>query len=145
MKCEVIIDESCEERAVIWARKRTRRVDEIERLISSDPYEIIGKRGRVTVRLQPGGVLYFTVFDGVVYAGCKDGRYAIGERLYALLELFGESFVKINQSTLANIRHIERFEATIGGAVAVVFKDGYRDYISRRQMKEVKERLGMKK
>ena len=53
------------------------------------------------------------------------------------------SFIKINQSCLANKKKIKKFEYTIGGSLRVVFKNGYIDYIARRELKNVKERMGL--
>jgi DNA-binding LytR/AlgR family response regulator len=65
-------------------------------------------------------------------------------RLYQLEERLDKCFIKINQSCIANVRQISKVEATFSGALSVVFKNGYRDYISRRNLKKVKERLGVK-
>ena len=54
-------------------------------------------------------------------------------------------FVKINQSCLANIKKIERFSASVGGSLKVIFKNGHTDYVSRRQLRTVKEKLGIVK
>ena len=56
---------------------------------------------------------------------------------------FNEYFVKLNQSCLANIKQIKEFKASIGGSVMVIFQNGYKDYISRRELKNVKERIGL--
>ena len=55
--------------------------------------------------------------------------------------MLDENFIKINQSCIANIRQIEKVEGTFSGSLSVVFKNGYKDYISRRNLKNVKERL----
>ena len=66
-------------------------------------------------------------------------------RLWQLEELLGEEFLKINQSCLANVSRIKRFRASFGGSLLVSFACGYEDYVSRRQLKQVKERMGMVK
>ena len=65
-------------------------------------------------------------------------------RLYEVEGILDENFIKINQSCIANVRQIEKVQATFSGALSVVFKNGYKDYISRRNLKSVKERLGVK-
>ena len=55
----------------------------------------------------------------------------------------GTDFIKINQSCIANIRQIQRFDTSFSGTLRVIFKNGYTDYVSRRQLKAVKERLGL--
>ena len=59
--------------------------------------------------------------------------------------MMSEDFLKINQSCIVSIDRIERFDVTPGGALTVIMKNGYKDYVSRRQMKAVKERLGIKR
>lgn len=146
MKCEIIIDESSEERVVIYAKEHSAWVEEIRRTVLGEVREVIGYRERSAVPLNFKEVAYFATFDGEVYAGGRCGRYRVNERLYELESILPSAgFVKINQSCIANLGEIERFDASLGGSLVVIFKDGYRDYVSRRQMKKVKERLGMKK
>jgi DNA-binding LytR/AlgR family response regulator len=73
----------------------------------------------------------------------EKGNFQIKERLYRIEEIVYDGFIKINQSTLVKRIDIERFEVSVGGALMVVLKNGYKDYVSRRQLKKVKERLGL--
>ena len=45
--------------------------------------------------------------------------------------------------SLANLRKIARFEASYSGTLRVVFNNGDTDYVSRRNVRHVKERLGV--
>ena len=86
----------------------------------------------------------YTVEDGKVFAVTADGRFLVRERLYQLEERYCHAFVKINQSCLVNVSLVNRFSASIGGSLRVEMKNGFFDYVSRRQIKAVKERLGLK-
>lgn len=141
MRCEVIIDRDTEERAVIYAKERTQRINEIERFISKDVADIVGYRGKSAVMLSPDEVYCFSVEGGYVWAVMEKERLLVRMRLYELEQVLGEEFMKINQSAIVNVRQIARFDAHITGSLAVVLKNGYRDFISRRQMKSVKERI----
>ena len=66
------------------------------------------------------------------------------KRLYELNEMLKDSFVYINQGCLANLKMIDHFDASISGNLIVITKSGYKDYVSRRQIKNVKERIGIK-
>ena len=70
-------------------------------------------------------------------------KFEIKTRLYVIEEKLPENFIKINQSCIANINQIERFNASISGTLKIRFKNGYTDYVSRRQLKNVKERIGI--
>ena len=41
--------------------------------------------------------------------------------------------------------HTHKYQKTFSGTLSVVFKNGYTDYVSRRNIKAVKERIGIKK
>ena len=96
-------------------------------------------------RLRPDGVCCFTAEAGRVYALTEGEKLAVRLPLYALEEALGEGFVRINQSCLGNVRRISRFDASIGGSLMVTFQNGHKDYVSRRQLKAVKERMGIAK
>ena len=98
--------------------------------------------GRETHLIDPSMVSAFISEEGGVYAILNGRRIALKERLYVLEERYGDRFMRVSQSCLANIGMIDRFEATFGASLAVIFKDGYRDIVSRRQLKQVKERIG---
>ena len=142
MKIETMIDSQCEEKIVIYARERTQLVEDIERLVSEKTEYILGYADGGVYKLKREDVYCFCVEDGKIFAVTRDGRRRVKERLYELEAEWGSDFLKINQSCLVNFGKIERFESSIGGSLSVVLSNGYRDYISRRQIKAVKERIG---
>ena len=81
-----------------------------------------------------------TVIDGKSGVVDAHGRlYRIRYKLYEAAELLPSSFIKINKSTIANKKRIERFSAAFSGSVNVIFKSGYTDYVSRRCFAEIKK------
>lgn len=92
--------------------------------------------------LKYGEIEYITVIDSKTYAVTASGeRYRLKMRLYELSEILPAYFIKINKSTLANKRRIEKFSAAFSGSVDVIFKSGSRDYVSRRCFSEIKKEL----
>lgn len=143
MKCTVIIDPDRDEEICIYAHKRTPLIDEIEQL-AADDFPLIGyDQDRAAVPLKPTDVCCFAIQNSKVVAITDTDTYTVRARLYQIEETLPDNFVKINQSCIANIRKIKRFDATFGGALRVTFQNGYQDYVSRRQVKHVKERLGI--
>ena len=148
MKCKIITDSSREE-IVIYVREENDDVlelrDKIERLLSEEePSELIGYSEREIIQLSPDDVCCFITEGGKVFALTENKKWQLRQRLYVLEDLLGNDFIKINQSCIANIKQIKRFETSIGASLSVVFKNGYRDYVSRRQLKAVKERIGIR-
>ena len=143
MKCTLIITDNHEEEVVIYAREKTKLIEDIENLIMDNAFELIGYSGYEAVNLRTDEVVCFLVEEGKVYAITDKNRFRLKSRLYQLEETLPENFVKINQSCIANIKKIERFDTSVSGTLLIKFKNGYRDYVSRRQMKAVKERFGL--
>ena len=143
MKCEIIIDPSCQERVVIYAKEESSLVQEIKQLAEESEKELFGYTENEIVKLNPADIYYISVIGGKVYATVGKEKFLLKERLYLLEEKLPEGFVKINQSCLANIKKTERFDTSISGTLKIRFKNGDTDYVSRRQLRAVKERLGI--
>ena len=143
MKCHIVIDPAREEEIFVYAHQRSALTDEIQRLAGDEEQEWIGYRDKVAVRLDPAEVCCVFVEDGKVFAMVGAEKYWLKQRLYQLEERLPGNFVKINQSCLANLRAIQKFDASFSGTLRVIFRNGHSDYVSRRQLKQVKERLGL--
>jgi len=143
MKCYTYIKENEEERVLIYAHDRTRLVEDIESLVLSSEIDLTGSYDSEIIKIDINDVVCFISENNKVYALIGDKKYQIRYRLYQIEELNLNMFIKINQSCLANKTKIKRFETTIGGALKVVFKNEYIDFISRRELKNVKNRMGL--
>lgn len=145
MKHTTIIDPHREEEVVIYVGKRTREIEELESYLDRMGAELVGygEDGQI-LPLRPAEIHCFIVEDGRVCALTDREKLTVRLPLYAIEEMLTEDFVRINQSCLGSIRKIARFDASIGGALMVTFENGHRDYVSRRQLKNVKERMHIK-
>ena len=143
MKCYTYIKENEEERVLIYAHDRTRLVEDIESLVLSSEIDLTGSYDSEIIKIDINDVACFISENNKVYALIGDKKYQIKYRLYQIEEFNLNLFIKINQSCLANKTKINRFETTIGGTLKVVFKNGYIDFISRRELKNVKKRMGL--
>ena len=144
MRFELIIDPNCEEQVILRARKESELTRAIQRLVQEEPTKLVGYREGEIVPLTPAQIYCIMVEGDRVFALCEKEKLQVKQRLYVLEEMLGDDFVKLNQSCLANVKKVERFDASVTGTLKVKFKNGHVDYVSRRQMKQVKERFGIK-
>lgn len=144
MEFKLFLDKDRKEEIIVYAQKETPLIKEIKELVESNNTELLGYCENDTVRLSLRDVYCFTIEKNKLYAITENESLLIKLRLYQVEELINNDFVKINQSSIANIKKIDRFDASIGGTLIVKFKNGYKDYVSRRQIKFVKERIGQK-
>lgn len=143
MEFKLIIDEFRNEEVVVYAKKNNKLTQKIEQLVNDSNLELVGYKNKEATFLNTSDVFCFTVFDGKVYALTENDRFVLKLRLYQVEDMLSEGFVRINQSCIANIKAIKQFDASVSGNLTVSFKNGYKDYVSRRQLKAVKERLGI--
>ncbi len=144
MKLKIVFDKNREEEILIFAHERTKMIDDIENLVKKSSDEIVGySEGEASI-IKASQTACFTVENNKVYAITGKEKLQVKMRLYQIEEMLDANFVKINQSCVANINEIRKFDTSISGTLKVVFKNGYTDYVSRRNIKAVKERLGIK-
>jgi DNA-binding LytR/AlgR family response regulator len=143
MKLKVVIDKEKDEEIIIYTHEKNELVTAIENLVNNSQMNLIGFDRGVMCPLNLNDISVFYTKDNKVYANALGKPYLLNYRLYKIEENLNNSFVKINQGCIVNISKIKRFEMSVGGFVQVVMKDGYKDFISRRELKNVKRRMGI--
>lgn len=144
MKFTLNIDKETDEEVIINVHERTPLVDEIEKLVLNDVFELVCyDDDKTAIILDFSDIHCFVVENNKVYAFTDTKKYTIKYRIYQLEEKLPSSFIKVNQSCIGNLKKIERFDASFAGSLVVRFKCGYKDFVSRRQLKKFKERLGL--
>ena len=119
MKYKLIIDETKEEEIIIIAHKKKEIFDEIERLILNENDNLIGYLNEEIIMLSYNDVACFISENNKVFALVNDKKYLIKKRLYQLEESIDNNFIKINQSCIANIKQIKKFQTSFNGFLEV--------------------------
>lgn len=143
MKLTIRLDKTREEEIIVYAHERNALVQAIEQLVGDNTAELIGRKEQEAKPLPLGAVTCFVVENDKIYALIGGERWQVKRRLYQIEDALPSTFIKLNQSCIANIRQIAKFDASLAGALRVTFRDGYQDYVSRRNIRTVKERLGL--
>ena len=145
MKFKLIIDKEKDEEVVATVHGRSPLIDEIEALISKHTDRIPGYTEDDIKMLCVSEIECITVLDGKTYAIDSQNRcYRLKQRLYELESTLPSSFIRINKSTLANEKALDRFAVTYAGSVDAIFRCGYTEYVSRRCFAQIKRRLETK-
>ena len=143
MKYKIIIDKDAEEEiiAIVHAPSSlTGKIEDMVRNYSGADF-IMGYREEEMRKLTFGEIECITVLDRKVVAIDANGnRYLLKDRLRDLEGFLPSYFIRINKSTIANEHRIQRFDAFFSGGVDAVFYCGYKEYVSRRCLAEIKRR-----
>ena len=132
------------EEVVVYSKNKSEFIESIEKICNEDSYVLIGYDEGNIKKIDPLKVECFFTQKDKVYALFDEELYQIKLRLYELENLYKEYFIYINQGCLANVLFIDHFDVSIGGTLLIYFKSGHKDYASRRKIKNIKERLGIK-
>jgi len=146
VQVEVKIDDSLTEpKVIILTDKMTGEVDEILRRISETEMQMIaGFQGDTVTILDQKDILRLYTASGKVYAVTASGEYVLRLRLYELEErLKRESFVRISNSEIINLKKVKNFDLRITGTICVTLSDGTMTYVSRRYVSKIKDVLGI--
>ncbi len=143
MKISVFIDKNREEEIAIYTHEETELIKQIKALVNDFSSQITGFKDSEIFQLKANDIYCFTVESNRVFAITEKDKFMLKNRLYSIEQGLSSDFIKINKSCIANIKKIDRFDASISGTLKVKFKNGYTDYVSRRSVKAVKERLGL--
>lgn len=143
MEFKLMIDPSRPEIVTAAVHARSELTDRIEALVlrysGADRLTVYAQD---EVRQLPfSQIECLTVIDGKTWAIDGTGtKYRVKLRLYELEAVVPACFIRINRSTLANEKRLERFVASFSGAVDAVFQCGWREYVSRRCFAQIKRR-----
>lgn len=143
MKFTVILNSEREDEVIVYAKEKNSLVKSIEDLVNGADNYFTVQNERGIKRITEKEAYCFYIEDKKVYALTEKEKLLLKMRLYSIEEKLSEDFIKINQSTVINIKKIQRFDVSVTGTLKVVLKNGYTDYVSRRRIKNVKERLGL--
>lgn len=143
MKYTLTIDPNQEEKVEIIVHQRNELIDAIEKILNEQTNEVIGYNDFETVKMNIDDICCFFTDDNKIYVLYNNKKYYIKLRLYQIESLIDNNFIKINRGCIINKKEIKKFESSFGGSIKVVLKNGFSDYISRRELRNVKRSIGI--
>lgn len=141
MKVTFETDASMERRLakVVTNPAEQQRWEEIDNAIShlEKQMVVINPKNNRNVQIQPSSILAIESEDRMCNVRVISGEsYLLGKRLkYVEEDMDSSQFLKINNSTMINVKHIQTFAATDHARIQVELKDGSSYYVSRYYIK----------
>ncbi len=145
MTFEFIVSD--EEKVCAYSKERTPLIDKIENLCQEKTIQaknLFGYLEKDIVSLDLDEISYISIEEEKTIAHVEKRKYQIKEKISSLEEILGIDFIQINRYALVNIHHIARFDTSWNGNLVVYLKDGTKDFVSRRKIRTLKERIGIK-
>ena len=148
IKVEIIedIDEPCFVIKTPSLNDQVKKIVEYVKTVDSKTSDfVIGydSQKEKTIILKPEDITKVSVDDRKTYIYVKNERYLSKKRLYELEDILGDAFFRISKNTLVNIDSMDNIEASFGGVFLLTLKNGFKEYVSKKYISELKRFLGI--
>lgn len=144
MKINIDIDENYDESSItIQTKEWTQELEEILHIIiKSKQQRLFGVDEDQTVLLEPQKIDFIHAEKRKIYAVVHDRRFEVRMKLYEVEDfLIPHGFMRFSKSVIGNLHRIERFELSFNGNLCVYFQSGNKEYITRKYVGAIKDRL----
>lgn len=144
MKINIDIDENHKETQItILAKEWTQELEEIVSVVKKTKQQrLFGFDEDQTILLEPKEIDFIHAEKRKIYAVAKNLRFEVRMRLYEVEDfLIPHGFMRFSKSVIGNIHRIEKFEASFNGNLCVYFQSGNKEYITRKYVNAIKEKL----
>ncbi|MFD1067950.1 LytTR family DNA-binding domain-containing protein [Oceanobacillus locisalsi] len=144
MKINIDIDDKYEGTQItIQAKEWTQELEDIVNVIRKEKQQrLFGIDEEQTVLLDPKEIDYIHAEKRKIYAVSKDWHFEVRMKLYEVEEfLVPHGFMRFSKSVIGNIHRIEKFEASFNGNLCVYFQSGNKEYITRKYVSAIKDKL----
>lgn len=139
-----LITESEEERAELLVHERDSSVERLADYIETEAYRsvvILCGNGEDIYRVPCTDIYYIETGKERRLVHVENAVYVSEMRLYELENILPPGFIRISKSTILNIDKVASYKPLLNGMMAVTMANGEVTYISRKYLKEVRNRI----
>lgn len=145
MKIE-LSDKHEETTVIIQAKEWSAELEALVRqLNNSQKQRIVGVNEDQSILLDPSDIDFVYAEKRKVFASTiTKQNIELKMKLYEVEELLeAHYFTRFSKSVIGNIHHIKRFELAFNGNLCIHFESGNKEYVSRKYVALLKERLAI--
>lgn len=129
----------------IKAKEWSSELDELITFLKKQGSErLFGVQEDQTILLNPVEIDYVYAEQRKVFAASAKEQMEVKMKLYEVENILAPyHFMRFSKSVIGNLQRIARFELSFNGNLCVYFHSGNKEYISRKYVQGIKERLMM--
>ena len=144
MKIKFNIDENFqEEKAEFWLKKMTIKISRIAKELNSKQDFLWCFKDGDAFPVKFSEITLIQVEDEKTKVYATDNVYLYKGRLYQVQNLLPQEFVTVSRGSIINYHQLDHLQIMNNGNIDAILKNKIRVQVSRRRIKELKERLGL--
>lgn len=144
MNLEIIQDFSLKETIVkIFTKEIDDKIQKIINIAEGKEITISAYLENKIKLLEQENIERIFIENRKVYLISNNKKYFSKSRLYFFENILNDDFIKISQSEIVNIKFIKKLDLSFNGTIKLIFKNGDETFVSRRAIKEFKNKLNI--
>lgn len=144
MDVHIDISEKYQELSItVHAKQWSKEIDTLVKKIKSPKAQkLFGEKDEQTIVLQPEEIDYIYSQHRKVFVAIGCSSFEVKYKLFEIEKLLeGHQFSRFSKSVIGNLEKINRFEVAFNGNLCVYFHSGQKEYVSRKYVQEIKQKL----
>lgn len=144
LKVKLNIDPSLpEEKAEFWLKKMTARFERITKELNSEQDFLWCYRDADAYEINFSQIYAIQIENEKTMICTQNQKYVYRGRLYQVQSVLPNDFIMISRGTIVNYHFIDHLEIINTDNIDALLENGLRVQVSRRRIKDLKERLGL--
>lgn len=144
MEIEIVQRRQDGVKVIIECAEKNRDIEQLKQYIEKYDVRMKGYKDGTMTLVDIRDVYYFETVDERTFLYTADDCLEIRYRMYELEELFAEKdFVRTSKSQIIHIRKMKSLTPQINRTIMVEMDNGEFLYISRKYVKDFKQKLGL--
>ncbi len=138
------INHEVEESADLYIHERDGAVDRLVEYLEQDLFRsvtLLCQRGETICRVPSFEIYLIETVNEKQVVHTEQETYEVNKRLYELERLLPSNFIRISKSVVMNIDKVRHYTPMLNGLMKVSMLNSQVTYISRKYLKEVKDRI----
>jgi DNA-binding LytR/AlgR family response regulator len=132
-----------EEKAEFWLKKMTARFERITKELNSEQDFLWCYRDGDAYEINFSQIYAIQIENEKTMICTQNQKYVYRGRLYQVQSVLPNDFIMISRGTIVNYHFIDHLEIINTGNIDALLENGLRVQVSRRRIKDLKERLGL--
>lgn len=118
------------------------QVNKIIQILSTNYYNIIGKKDGDNYVLNLDDIFYFEAVDNHVFAYCEKDIYEVTYKIQELTDMLNQTyFIQTSRTIVLNIKKIKKVSTLVNGRILAVLNNNEKMIITRVYAQKFKAKL----
>lgn len=132
------------EEVQIFVQKETKEIEKLVKYIEEEGFRsgyLLCRKDSVSVPVKTEHIYYIESMQENQYVHTRKDIYKVNQKLYELERALPCCFMRVSKSVILNLHAVKEYKPLQGGLMLAEFENGDAAYLSRKYVKELREKI----